>query len=1109
MKEEGHGQVSRELDRILGIMEKRAMEKERKNGGAFPVDGSGEPEELILEELDEDWFRLEAGGEPEREASEEKTEEGKARQDGTEAVSEQAERDVPGETGETGTESLSEAGAAARELEDRLPDRGTDRGRGIGTTPENESGQKAAGVSQEPSRGGRSLRQSGASAGERSAGNRSRSRASAREKTAARELAIAREKTAARETAAEREKMAARKTAAACETTAEREAEAGQETQPSHGGAPVSRFGNGPAGPGTEPEKPRPVTAAGHSRRAKGFNGEKAAKEAGRGLLRPMDGLLAAFWVPVIIMLIIFIQRRIFPFGDNSFLRTDMYHQYAPFFSEFHDKLRNGGSLLYSWDVGGGVNFAALYAYYLASPVNWLIILCPKGFIIEFMTYMIVLKIGLSGLTFAWYLRKHCGTRDFGTAFFGIFYALSGYMAAYSWNIMWLDCIWLFPLVMLGAEQLVKEKKGLLYCVTLGLSILSNYYISIMTCIFMVIYFLCLLVLERRKRLKGMAAACLRFGVYSLLAGGMAAVVLLPEVYALQMTASGDVNFPKTFESYFSIIDMLARHIANVEVEVGLDHWPNIYCGVAVFLFFLLYLASRKISIKEKAVYCTLLMVFFASFSINVLNFIWHGFHYPNSLPCRQSFIYVFLMLVICYRAYMYLEETPWKHVVIAFWGSVCFVLLAEQTVTDDAFHFIVFYVAVLFLALYAGLIYLRQKGTVNGGVLVLLALAVVSVEAAVNTTATSVTTTSRTAYVKDNEDVRDLVAGLTPADTFYRIEKVDGKTKNDGAWMNFPTVSLFSSTANADMTDLFKKLGCEASTNAYSIEGSTPLVDSLFSIRYGLYSWNQGANPLLTLAGQEGDTWLYRKEYTLPLGFGISMDLEDNWQLDLGNPADVQNDLCTVLGTPWVLEEVYGEDGGGTYAYTVEAEADYYAYITNRQAKKVKVAWGEESTTYDNVNRGYLLELGRCQPGEEIVLTCEDPSGTDLKARIYRFNDEALSAVYNILAQNEWVLTEWTDTTLKGSIHMDQPGLLYTSIPYDKGWTVLVDGEETETRKLFDTFLTVELPEGSHTVEMSYEPQGLRLGALITAGCVLIVAACAVSGRAVRGKKEKKKWNS
>ena len=117
----------------------------------------------------------------------------------------------------------------------------------------------------------------------------------------------------------------------------------------------------------------------------------------------------------------------------------------------------------------------------------------------------------------------------------------------------------------------------------------------------------------------------LRFSFYSLLAGGLAAVVLLPEIYALQVTASGDFDFPKTFSSYFSIFDMIARHIGNVGTEIGLDHWPNIYCGVAVLMFFLLYLGSRKITFREKAVYCSMLVLFYASFSVNVLNFIWHA----------------------------------------------------------------------------------------------------------------------------------------------------------------------------------------------------------------------------------------------------------------------------------------------------------------------------------------------------------------------------------------------------------------------------------------------------------------------------------------------------
>ena len=56
-------------------------------------------------------------------------------------------------------------------------------------------------------------------------------------------------------------------------------------------------------------------------------------KESGTAsLVRPADGLIAAFFVPVVIMIIIFAQRGIFPFGEESFLRTDMYHQYAPFF---------------------------------------------------------------------------------------------------------------------------------------------------------------------------------------------------------------------------------------------------------------------------------------------------------------------------------------------------------------------------------------------------------------------------------------------------------------------------------------------------------------------------------------------------------------------------------------------------------------------------------------------------------------------------------------------------------------------------------------------------------------------------------------------------------
>lgn len=809
-------------------------------------------------------------------------------------------------------------------------------------------------------------------------------------------------------------------------------------------------------------------------------------------LLRPSDAYLISFLIPVLIMILIFVERGIFPFGEGSFLRTDMYHQYAPFFSEFQSKLRSGGSLLYSWDVGMGVNFAALYAYYLASPLNFLIILCPKGLIIEFMTYMIVFKMGLSGLSMCCYLRKHCRTRDVGCAFFGIFYAMSGYMAAYSWNIMWLDCILLFPMIMLGLERLVREKKPFLYAISLGLSILSNYYISIMICLFLVMYFVCLLVLDGIKGIADLAEKAGHFALYSLLAGGMAMVTLLPEIFALQTTASGDFNFPKTFTQYFTIFDMIARHIGNVETEIGLDHWPNIYCGVAVFLLVALYVMNRRISIREKAVYMTLLVFFYLSFSVNVLNFIWHGFHYPNSLPCRQSFIYIFLVLLMSYRAYANLRFTGMRKVSIALGISMGYVVLAQRLVTDSAFHFIVFYVALLFLALYYLFIYLWKYKKASYNVIIMGVVILVTVESAVNMTVTSVTTTSRTAYLKDNGDVRQLTEEIQEKDqSFYRFEKINRKTKNDGAWMNFPSVSIFSSTAYAHCSDFFQRIGCESSTNAYSITGSTPLVNMLFGVKYGFYDEEpeMAAARGLEYVDVSGGTYLYRNRYSLPLGYMMTEEALSNWLLDIGTPALVQDSLSDALQTNPVLVPVLGTPDGDSYDFVAEEAGEYYVYVSNPRIKEVTVNYETTAKAFENVDRGFFLELGYLNAGELVNLRA-DTEGQDMECDVYRFDFTALDSIYNRLSESSLQLTSWEDTKVTGEIDVKETGVMLTSIPYDEGWSVWVDGVQTEIREVLDCFVGVNLTAGSHVIEFRYFPKGLKLGLGLSAGSILLLAA-------------------
>ncbi|ETO94624.1 membrane protein YfhO [Lachnoanaerobaculum sp. MSX33] len=801
-----------------------------------------------------------------------------------------------------------------------------------------------------------------------------------------------------------------------------------------------------------------------------------------------------SFLIPVFIMILIFIQRGIFPFGDESFLRTDMYHQYAPFFSEFKYKLSNGGSLLYSWDLGMGINFSALYAYYLASPLNWLIILCPQKYVIEFMTYMIVAKIGLSGLGFTYYLSKHTSGNKAGILFFGIFYALSGYMAAYSWNIMWLDCIILFPIVCLGIERLVKTGKGLLYTLILGLCILSNYYISIMICLFMVIYFISLNVMDNENNWRKFVIASIRFAVYSVLAGGLSALVLLPEIYALKLTASGDFDFPSTFNSYFSIFDMIARHMGNVKVEIGLDHWPNIFCGVGIFLFVVLYILNRKISKKEKAVYISLLVFFLAGFSINVLNYIWHGLHYPNSLPARQSFIYIFLVLFICAKAYDNFSANTTKDLGFAFGISMIYILLAQKIVNNEDFHFAVFYAAMIFISIYAMLMYLHMAKRISKTYLFLISLAIVVIESSVNMSVTSVTTINRSNYINDNADVRALLKKL-PMDDFYRIDKVDRKTKDDGAWLNFKSVSIFSSTANALLTELFEKLGNEASTNAYSITGETPLLDMLFAVKYAIYT-GESRNTNISYVDISGNSYLYENPYTLPLGYMVDERFTDDWNLNLGDPIDVQNDLAAVYGLPDIFEQIETIKESTSVNFQTDIDGEYYAYVTNPAIDEVEFSYGDGDVkkSFKNLKRHYILELGTLEGEKNGRFVSTDDKDESIDARVYRVNYDSLKKLYYILNKNPLYLSKISDSYLSGNVHAVENTTLFTSIPYDEGWSVYVDGKKAEKIKIMDAFIGLKLEKGQHEIEFKYLSSGIIEGAIISAASLtLLLLICLV----------------
>lgn len=836
-----------------------------------------------------------------------------------------------------------------------------------------------------------------------------------------------------------------------------------------------------------------------------------------KDFIKKVDKLyILSFFLPALILFAIFVMDAIFPFGDRSFLHIDMYHQYLPFLVEFYHKLKGGESLLYSWNTGIGTNFVALYAYYVASPFNWLCVLVPEHYLMEFLTYMVVFRTGLCGLSFTYYIRKHFNTDSWIALCFALFYALSGFLAAYNWDVMWLDVVVLAPLVILGLEKLANEGKCRLYCITLALSILSNYYLSIMLCIFLTLYFIVLLIAKNPEDgINSAAISCpklnnienfylralIRFAIYSLIAGGMAAILLFPVAAATKLAEFSDISFPKKIDIYFPAADMMARHFFNVIVETGLDHWPNIYCGVAVLILLPLYALQKKTPLREKIPKILLLCFMLVSFSTNILNFLWHGLNYPDSLPARQSFLYIFLMLALCYEAFANIREHSIKEILSVSAGTFAFLIFCEKTVTDDSFTEMCFFVTGIFLLIYIAIICAYTSVGEFPAIIAAICIAAAAVEAGANTYLTSVPTVSRSSYLENHDEYQTLTSRIleNEGNDFFRFDKFARRTQNDAMFIGFQGSSFFSSTINSLVSDFYKKYGMKGSRVNYCFDGATPVTAAFIANRYMLYTLERGYDNIYSFADKESGVYAYKNNYYVPLGYMIaendttefetlfttSQYLMDNIHDDRNedknlNPLERQNKLVRKLG---VDEDVFipvDITSSGSYANLyVPEDAHYYAYASNTKIDNIEMEYEDKSKTFSQINKKYILDLGFHSADE--ILNLNSENGEELEIEAYKVDTDALDKFITRLKAQTLTVTDYDDTSLTGAINVRKAGHLVLSVPYEPSWTLYVDGVKTDIDVFEHTFISVYLSEGTHKIEIKYFPKGLIPGAAVS----------------------------
>ena len=877
--------------------------------------------------------------------------------------------------------------------------------------------------------------------------------------------------------------------------------------------------------------------------------------------------ILISFGVSFGIWLIIFLITQI-GIGANTILRMDLYHQYCPLFAELYDKIVSGDFSLYSFESGLGSSFWGNYFNYLSSPLAFLVVLFGHAHVPEAIAAMIMLKGALSSATFAFYIKKSQHRHSTSVVGFSVLYSFCGYMLAYYWNVMWLDAMVILPVVLLGIERIIDNGKIWIYTGALALTMFSNYYMSYMVCIFSVMYYIyyyaskypfnsSLFIGDKEKlgflkkiKYSRLFKSMLRFGGASLLAGGLMAVFLIPTFTILQACSATSNSFPSEMKTYFNFFDFFANHLASLETTIrssGDDVLPNVYCGMATIILAPLYFFTKSISKKEKAHTLVLLAIFYISFNSNYLNFIWHGMHFPNDLPYRFSFMYSFILCLIAYKTFIRLGEFNSRQIGLAGAAVVALIIIITKIQSKNVEDRTI-YISLIFAVIYVLVLTLFQSKKYEQSGVSLILCVFMCCEVIIADSQAIKNSVTKESYESDYSSFREIKTTLDTiegGDTSYRMELSYLRTRMDGCWFGYNSASVFSSMAYENAAKLENRLGeMSNGINSYTYNPQTPVFNMMHSLKYIVNNTTPDifTKKYYTSVASSGKYTAYKNKYYLPIAYCVDSDILDwDTQFDISqhyvNPFYVQGlyfDLASGAGDPFEridfdyigytnVNSFAEQINAGSYNYTKttsDNEGSVTFYLTTKNTGNVYVFYNIDGSSNENVTfnigettisrpctQDQIVDLGRYKSGQSITINIPfEANSGGLRLYAYTMNDDIFQKGYDKLSKSTLNITSFKNTRIQGTVSNKESSVLYTSIPYDEGWSVYVDGKKVTGENYLEiggALLGIKLEKGNHEIDFRYTVKHLSAGAFISV--VSLAVLLLIILLSLRSKKRKR----
>ena len=813
-----------------------------------------------------------------------------------------------------------------------------------------------------------------------------------------------------------------------------------------------------------------------------------------------------AFIIPSTIFTLIWNKCGIYPFGEISNMRADLDIQYADLYAYLQNVFRGEASLSYSFTKALGGSCIALFAYYLASPVNILLAVFNQEDMQMFVYIASVLKIGLCGLFQALFLKKRfVKLKDFEVLVLSMCFAVSYYNINQVENLMWMDGVYMLPLILCGVWSFLENRRGGIFlAVTAAASILFNWYTAYMNCLFASIYFLFELLKKNGLDLKFILKKTFWFACYMLLGILLSSVLFLPNLYGL-LRGKGSAE-----ENIFNFaVNGNLAHIMRGFV-LGNDPGSNmlsLFCGSSILLLAVTGMVFLYKKAKKEFVLSVLfLTLMFISLFLKPLENVWNGFRYATSYMYRFSYLQTWLLV---YFAAVGLVNYARRQYTIFKVSAGCILswIVLDYMVPFDGYFLYLTYLYVILMSLGWYVYKTYSANIASAGCLLIWGVAVIELCVNGNAVCSKYAGDAQfyVNYVSQQKQLIDTVKSMDRQE-FYRMEQTVNRefsqNKNSAYFLesmayDYHSFSHYTSTFDENVKKLGSSLGYGENTTVSMYDEPILTSDSLLGIKYVLAD---AQYPQLNRKSDQiyNGKQIYENPYALPVGFGVSESCME--AIDQGNHFEFQNALYSkLLGRdvqlyqPVQYQVVSHGENEITYGADLTEGCILYGYADSGVGNLELFIDDQYRCRYQGWLSYRVFNIGETVGTHYVRFENFNGSEEQIQPWFYQLDLKLFQEVVEELKSSVFELETFEDGLVEGKYHAGEDGWVLLTIPSEKGWAGKVNGESVSLQSGANALMMVPVKSGENHIVLKYHVPFLKTGFIMTvlAGIVLTMFGC------------------